>query len=195
VNPKSTSNQSSKPCTVLQYPSRRGREEWAESARVLGINKALPAAHCNIIYKSAAHCTTLIHSATHRNTLQHTALAHRQASQKSQTEDYRTNQHVATCCTTLRHTAPHCNTLQHAATHCTALQHTTLQCNTLHLHIGEHLRNLRRQTITQVVWLCILLHITHTLQLSAPPNFCISKISHVPHMNRNTRNFNYSARF
>jgi len=25
VNPKSTSNQSSKPCTVLQYPSRKGR--------------------------------------------------------------------------------------------------------------------------------------------------------------------------
>jgi len=26
VNPKSTSNQSSKSCTVLQYPSRRARE-------------------------------------------------------------------------------------------------------------------------------------------------------------------------
>ena len=31
VNPKSTSNQSSKPCTVLQYPSTKEREKERES--------------------------------------------------------------------------------------------------------------------------------------------------------------------
>jgi len=35
VNPKSTSNQSSKPCTVLQYPSRKVRQRYSTNQRFL----------------------------------------------------------------------------------------------------------------------------------------------------------------
>jgi len=47
VNPKSTSNQSSKPCTVLQYPSREA-DEWSHRSRWVKPSYA-STAPCNFV--------------------------------------------------------------------------------------------------------------------------------------------------
>ena len=67
VNPKSTSNQSSKPCTVLQYPSRKPRLD------VNNKNLQCPAIHCNTPQRTATHRSALQHTAAHCNTPQRTA--------------------------------------------------------------------------------------------------------------------------
>jgi len=70
MNPKSTSNQSSKPCTVLQYPSKKVwySISWPHIPQYI----AHTATH-RLIKHTATHCNTLQHTATHRNTPQHTA--------------------------------------------------------------------------------------------------------------------------
>ena len=72
-NPRPTSNQSSNPCTVLQYPSRKTLQQIAAQCNTPLYTLQHNATQCNTRQHTATHCNTLQHTATHCNTLQHTA--------------------------------------------------------------------------------------------------------------------------
>ena len=147
VNPKSTSNQSSKPCTVLQYPSKKEwviSHRWQECVAVCCSVLQCVAVWCSVMQCVSYHIddknveTTeyVKHTSTHWNTLQHTAM-------RCNTLQHTSNSvtHVKESChmcdkkveTTegVHDIAAHCSTLQHTATHCNTLQHTATHCNTL----------------------------------------------------------------
>jgi len=76
VNPKSTSNQSSKPCTVLQYPSRKASELVASipqltsrvMSHILRCSAWQNTVPTEILQYTATRCNTLQRTATHYNT-------------------------------------------------------------------------------------------------------------------------------
>jgi len=134
VNPRSTSNQSSKPCTVLQYPSRKAPHcPTVTSLSLFQLPPPLLDSHAPSISLSCPHEKAKLHHVLRWNTS-------RFLSSKSPTKktglffkrDFafqRAYESLPPHCTEQgQRGTSHCNTLQHAATRCNTLQHTATHC-------------------------------------------------------------------
>ena len=173
MNPKSTSNQSSKPCTVLQYPSKKKKNSAAVPIKkkntltfyytyiyiydIQNVFNISPYIHTPIISSKYIQnlCDTFIDSLMH--------LKCRFFSLKSQSSSRflgpfcqvslnrdRNTKHAAKHCNALQRTATRGNTLQHTTTHCNTVYHWGLPLPTTHCNKAHCLfRNTLQHTTTR----------------------------------------------
>jgi len=115
---RSTSDQSSEPCEVAQYPQQR---------------------HCNTLQHSATYCNTLQHTATHCNTLQHTATHCHVWSGTVPTAKATYSTHTQSLSHT--HTVYRGHTHSHARTNATHIHLHTCKHTNMHTHTVQVLCN------------------------------------------------------